>query len=109
MIRGVVGEIRWGDGAGAYRAAAINGYRVTPADKHRQRWTLSGTVVLSDSFKMAQRPLYFVAKLRGGHEWRWPIVRLDVQVQNGFPILTAELGSEVSDVSEVSDGTIRST
>jgi hypothetical protein len=28
--------------------------------------------VLADAFKMAQRPLVFVAKHRKG-EWRWPI------------------------------------
>lgn len=93
MIKGVVGHIRWG----YYTAAAINGFTVTPLDKRRQRWSLQATVVLADSFKMAQRPLTFVAKLKGGAEWRWPILEMERQTIRGMPVLTARLGPEASD------------
>ena len=40
-----------------------------------------------DAFKLAQRPLYFVAPFRGG-AWRWEIVSL--QLEHGR--FTAQLG-----------------
>ncbi len=66
MIQGVVAAIKWQ----YYTAAAINGYSVACAKDGS--WSASGIVVLADAFKMAQRPLVFVAKHRKG-EWRWPI------------------------------------
>lgn len=81
MLTGVVGHIKWQ----YYTAAAINGYSVT-----RTRdggWALTATVVLSDAFKMAQRPLTFVAKHEKG-EWRWPIEELSLAPGT----LTARLG-----------------
>ena len=65
-ITGVVGQIKWH----YYVAAAINGYHVTRSDDGH--WGLTATVVLADAFKMAQRPLTFVAPTDKG-EWRWPI------------------------------------
>ena len=94
MITGVVGHIRWH----YYTAAAINGFTVTPLAKDRRRWSLRATVVLSDSFKMAQRPLTFVAKLRNGKEWTWPITAMRMDTINGMPVLVAELGPEANDV-----------
>jgi len=94
MIRGVVGTIRWHH----YPAAAINDYTVTPLDKARNRWSLRATVVLSNAFNLAQRPLTFVAKLKHGREWRWPIESMSTQTVNGVPMLVAELGREESDV-----------
>lgn len=94
MISGVVGEIRWHD----YTAAAINGYTVTPLAKDRSRWSLRATVVLTNAFNLSQRPLTFIARLKGGRAWRWPIVSLSTQVLNGVPTLVAELGREESDV-----------
>lgn len=79
-IRGVVGEIKWH----YYTAAAINNYTVTRVDAE---WHLHATVVLSDAFKMAQRPLTFIAPHAKG-EWRWPI--LSSEITNGA--LTAKLG-----------------
>jgi hypothetical protein len=66
VIEGVVAAVKWQ----YYTAAAINGYRV--ARTKDGRWSASGIVVLADAFKMAQRPLVFVAKHKNG-EWRWPI------------------------------------
>ena len=83
MLRGVVGHIRWHH----YTAAAINGYTATPTNKARTTWSLVATVVLSDAFKMAQRPLVFVAKHAKG-EWRFPIVVLTIADHR----LTATLG-----------------
>jgi hypothetical protein len=94
MIRGVVGQIRWH----RYPAASINGFTVTPLRKDRSRWSLLATVVLSNSFNLAQRPLTFVAKLKHGREWRWPIESMSTQTRNGVPTLVAELGREESDV-----------
>lgn len=94
-ISGVVGSIRWHD----YTAAAINGYVVTPLSRDRQRWSLRATVVLSDSFKMAQRPLVFVAQLRNQCAWRWPVLSLTQEVERGVPTLVAELGPVMTDVA----------
>lgn len=83
-LRGVVGHIKWE----YYTAAAINGYTVTRANDG-QHWSLTATVVLSDAFKLAQRPLTFVAKHAKG-EWRWPIDTLTLQADRHQ--LTAQLG-----------------
>jgi hypothetical protein len=79
-ITGLEGSIAWAH----YTAAQLEGYTVTRTDT---RWTLSATIVLSDAFKLAQRPLIFVAPHAHG-EWRWPILSLDVVAQT----LTATLG-----------------
>jgi len=70
-ITGVVGQVKWG----YYMAGAINGYRV---DRTATGWTLAATLVVSDAFKLAQRPLTFVAPFKTG-EWRWPIVELVIR------------------------------
>ncbi len=82
MLTGVVGHLKWH----YYTAAAINGYSVIPA-KDRRSWTLTATVVLSDDFKMSQRPLTFVAMHAKG-EWRWPVITLTLAQAR----LTATLG-----------------
>lgn len=65
-VRGVVGHIKWS----YFDAAAINGYTVTR--NKAGKWTMSGHVVMSDAFKMSQRPLIFVATHDKG-AWRWPL------------------------------------
>lgn len=95
MIKGVVGTIRWH----YYVAAAIHGFTVTPRTRDRRAWSLRATVVLSDAFKMTQRPLVFSASLRGGREWCWPIMSFTIETRNGVPVLLAELGAEVTDVA----------
>jgi hypothetical protein len=80
-ISGVVGHVKWA----YYTAAAVNGYKVTRSADNR--WSLRGTIVLADAFKLSQRPLMFVAPTEKG-EWRWPIV--DLQIISGE--LTAQLG-----------------
>jgi hypothetical protein len=84
FIKGVVGKVRWA----YYDAAAINGYTVT---RSGHDWTLRGTVVLSDAFKMTQRPLTFVAPHEQG-EWCWDI--LSHELSNG--ILVAKLAAPVT-------------
>jgi hypothetical protein len=69
-IAGVVGQIKWA----YYMAGAINGYRV---ERHGRAWSLTGTLVMSDAFKLAQRPLVFIAPHQYG-EWRWPITTLEI-------------------------------
>jgi hypothetical protein len=66
VLTGVVGHIKWH----YYTAAAINGYTVRRTKAGA--WSLTATVVLSDAFKMAQRPLTFIAKHAKG-EWRFAI------------------------------------
>jgi hypothetical protein len=83
FIAGVVGHVKWH----YYTAAAINGYTVSRS-RDGKTWSLVATVVLSDAFKMAQRPLTFVAKHAKG-EWRWPIESLAVDPNHR---LTAQLG-----------------
>jgi len=80
-IRGVVGQVKWA----YYVAAAINGYTVTRSKDGV--WKLSATVVNADAFKMAQRPLLFVAPHEKG-QWVWPIH--EMQLTDGA--LTARLG-----------------
>jgi hypothetical protein len=83
MLTGVVGYIRWA----YYTAAQLEGYTVT-RNKAGTVWSLTAMVVLSDAFKMAQRPLTFVATHKKG-EWRFPIVSLTVDLNSR---LTATLG-----------------
>jgi len=66
VIRGSVGVIKWS----YYNAAAIEGYTVNATKDGR--WSLHCRILNSDSFKMRQRPLIFVAPHQHG-EWRWPI------------------------------------
>ena len=74
VIRGVIGQIRWG----YFNAAAIDGYTVTrTGPKQRPIWTLGGRVAISDAYKMRQRPLVFVALHERG-DWTWPIVRFEI-------------------------------
>jgi hypothetical protein len=91
VISGVVGAVKWS----YYTAAAVEGYTVTCTKAGE--WRLQATVVLSDAFKMAQRPLTFVAMyakkgLDGTtvvkSEWRWPIVTVSLEGSH----LTATLG-----------------
>lgn len=63
-VRGVVGLVKWS----YYHAAAINGYTVTR--KTDGTWALRATVVTSDAYKLAQRPLIFVAPHEHG-QWAW--------------------------------------
>jgi hypothetical protein len=82
MIRGVIGVVKWA----YYNAAAIEGYTVTRT-KGSASWSLRATVILSDSFKLSQRPLMFEAPHQGG-VWRWPIE--EFSIVNGT--MTARLG-----------------
>lgn len=103
-ITGKVAEIKWH----TYVAAGIQGFSVMKTDGH---WNLRATVVLSDGFKMTQRPLVFVAKVKRrvpppntdwrqqvslpesawtleDRVWRWPIE--SYTLADG--LLTAQLG-----------------
>lgn len=80
-VKGVVAQIKWS----YFTAAAINGYTVTRSADNT--WALRATVVMSDSFKLSQRPLLFVAPHQSG-DWRWPIEEIDIS--NGA--VTARLG-----------------
>jgi hypothetical protein len=81
QIRGVVGQVKWS----YYIAAGIHGYTVQR--DQAGAWSLRGAVVVSDAFKLSQRPLVFVAPHAKG-EWRWPIIGLEIQGGS----LTAALG-----------------
>jgi hypothetical protein len=83
VLSGIVGRIDWH----YYTAAGIHGYTVTPPPKGKQEWSLVASVVLSDKFKMSQRPLTFVAQHVKG-EWRFPILSHDLRDHR----LTARLG-----------------
>lgn len=69
-IRGRVAAVKWS----YYTAAAIEGYSVIRKPKPSRDWSLSGNLVPGriDDYKLAQRPLYFVAPFKGG-AWRWEI------------------------------------
>lgn len=83
MIRGTDARLRWG----FYYAADIYGYAVTRTKDGV--WHLTAQIVLSDAFKLAQRPLRFCALHRKG-EWRWPIVTMAIDPSSHR--LTAVLG-----------------
>jgi len=70
-IRGRVAALKWS----YYNAAAVEGYAVTR--DARTGWTATGALVPGavDRFKLAQRPLFFVAPFKGG-AWRWEIESL---------------------------------
>jgi hypothetical protein len=82
-IRGKVALIKWS----YYHAAAVEGYAVT--QDASKRWTASGALVPGaiDRFKLAQRPLYFVAPFKGG-AWRWEVESLELDAGR----FTARLG-----------------
>lgn len=82
-IRGVVGAIRWG----YYSAARLEGYTVRRSATGQ--WSLQATMVLADAYKLAQRPLLFVAPHEHG-EWRWPIETIERGPMNQ---ITAQLGA----------------
>ena len=84
VLSGVVGHIKWH----YYTAAQIEGYAVSRSQDGRI-WSLVATVVLSDAFKMSQRPLTFVAKHAKG-EWRFAIESLTLNRDTHQ--LTARLG-----------------
>lgn len=75
QLRGVIGQIKWS----YYVAAALHGYTVE-YDKELKTWSLTGTVVTSDPFKLSQQPLEFVAPHKSG-AWRWAVV--SHQISNG--------------------------
>ena len=87
-ITGVVASIRWA----YYTAAAVNGYTVT-RDPVTRAWSVTGTIVLADAFKLAQRPLKFVAPHAKG-EWVWPIETPVPRVAGPF---MAKLGNPIED------------
>jgi hypothetical protein len=66
VITGVVGKVRWA----YYDAAQVERFTVT---RSGQQWSLRGTVVLSDAFKLSQRPLMFIVDTKQG-QMRWPIL-----------------------------------
>lgn len=91
FIRGKEGAIKWS----YYAAAALRDYVVTCSPK--QTWSLRATLVEADAFKMAQRPLIFVAPYRWTDKktgkqlvdvWQWPIE--SVHTEHG--IVSAALG-----------------
>lgn len=84
-IRGRVAVVKWA----YFTAATIEGYAVTPDGKKNTGWSVTGTILPgADPFKLAQRPLFFVAPfLRGA--WRWEIQTLTRGAGGGF---SARLG-----------------
>ena len=67
-------------------AGGDHGYRV--ARDGLAAWTLTGRLVMADPYKLAQRPLVFVAPHKRG-EWRWPMTNLRSWTAN----VSASLGA----------------
>ena len=84
MIRGTEAYLKWR----CYFAADIHGYSVMRTKGGA--WHLSAHVVVSDAFKVTQRPLTFVATVRTV-EWRWPV--LTHEIHPDTKRLTAQLGA----------------
>lgn len=80
VVNGVVAHVKWA----YYTAAIINGYTVT---RTAGEWGVRASIVQSDAFKMAQRPLVFIAPHKHkdvkGREveraWRWPILSHEIK------------------------------
>lgn len=92
---GLVAEIRWH----AYTAAGIRGYTIVRTATGVL--SLRATVLLSDAFKLAQRPLTLVLPVRLGkppkqrdHEYRYPIETFTLRDS----ALTATLGPRITEV-----------
>ena len=84
IVRGVAGEIRWA----YYIAAGVEGWALlAPRPGVSVKWQLTARIVGSDKFKMAQRPLLFVAALGKGRSL-WPIEQFRIEGDR----LTATLG-----------------
>jgi hypothetical protein len=87
-IRGHVALLKWA----YYNAAAVEGYTITR--DARKVWTATGALVPGavDAFKLAQRPLFFVAPFKGG-AWRWEVEALTLEGGH----FTARLGPRVTE------------
>jgi len=83
MLRGPEAVIRWG-----YQPAVRLGSWSVANEAGRR--TLTGSVVQSDPFRVAQQPLTFVVSRPSGQTWRWPVELL--QIAGGE--LTATLGPQ---------------
>jgi hypothetical protein len=97
VIKGIVASIRWHH----YVAAGVHGYTVAPCNKAGTAWDLVATVVLSDAFKLSQRPLTFVAlRTKKGldgtcvvkTQWSWPITAIS-PIDRNTQQVTARLGT----------------
>jgi hypothetical protein len=86
-ITGIHGAVRWS----YFTAAAIHGYSLTPhGSPPGSEWLLSAHVTDVDAFKLAQRPLIFVAPHNKG-AIRWPVLALELAGDGRR--LTARLGA----------------
>ena len=94
QVRGAVGFVTWS----YYRAASVANFTVTRSKPHlgdckcarcaAGRWSLRGTLVLSDSFKLSRKPLLFVVPTQKG-DMVWPITDLEIKDRT----VTATLGT----------------
>lgn len=75
-------QVKWG----YHSAAVLRNCTVTRTDGV---WSLTGTVVKSDAFRLSQRPLAFEVTLQHGI-WRWPVNTLQMDGAS----LTAGLGQK---------------
>jgi len=89
LVKGTAAQIRWA----YYVAAGVEGFTLLqhpPPPKQpfaKTKWSLSARLVGSDKFKMAQRPLLFVAVVR---EKRWLFQIEEFRIAGDH--LTATLG-----------------
>jgi hypothetical protein len=72
-VRGVIGSVRWG----YHRAADVRQW-VVRRDPQTKGWTLRAAVVRADPFLGARSELMFVAPLKGGRAWQWPVLELRI-------------------------------
>lgn len=70
-INAEAGAIHWG----YYSAGSLRSCVLTRTEGV---WTLAGTVVESDAYRLSQRPLVFVVTHQHG-SWTWPIVSLQIE------------------------------
>jgi hypothetical protein len=101
-MTGVVAAVKWFPGGRVlggehFNAAAIEGYTVTVTPD--QEFSVVGRVVLGDDYKLAQRPLWFVAMTNKG-DLRWPIREFAIRDSR----LRARLGALVDETQKGTHG-----
>jgi hypothetical protein len=85
---------------GYFAAAAIQGASIK---RHAdQTWSARGTVITFDAFKIRQRPLVFIARVKNRKgeeaEWRWPVTSIDLGPGTGPREMRATLGPQLPEM-----------
>jgi hypothetical protein len=73
-VRGAIGSVRWG----YHRAADVRSWVITRDKRDPTVWHVTAQVVRADPFLGTRSELVFVAPLKGGRAWQWPVRELAI-------------------------------